>query len=97
MTPPVLHQRAVGPQEIPDPSIPPGATARTDLELIVNGEALSVAADSTVADLLNRLALDPRTVVVEHNGTILRERAEVASRRLRANDVLEIVHFVGGG
>jgi thiamine biosynthesis protein ThiS len=81
MTPPVLHQRAVEP----------------DLELIVNGEALSAAPGSTVADLLERLALDPRTVVVEHNGTILRERTEVTSRRLRANDVLEIVHFVGGG
>ena len=97
MTPPELHQRAVRPQEIPDLSVPPGTTAPADLELIVNGETLTVPADSTVADLLESLALDPRTVVVEHNGLILRERSEVASRCLRANDVLEIVHFVGGG
>jgi thiamine biosynthesis protein ThiS len=56
-----------------------------------------VPADFTVADLLRRLVLDPRTVVVEHNGAILRERGDAESCRLRANDVLEIVHFVGGG
>jgi sulfur carrier protein len=97
MTPPELYQRAVGPHETPDRSIPQEAAARRELELTVNGEKLAAPRDSTVADLLERLGLDPRTVVVEHNGAILRERAAAASCRLRANDVLEIVHFVGGG
>ena len=36
-------------------------------------------------------------VVVEHNRTILRDRDAYASLALADGDVLEIVHFVGGG
>jgi thiamine biosynthesis protein ThiS len=36
-------------------------------------------------------------VVVEHNRTILRDRDAYASLALATGDVLEIVHFVGGG
>jgi thiamine biosynthesis protein ThiS len=36
-------------------------------------------------------------IVVERNGTILRDRASFASLPLERDDALEIVHFVGGG
>jgi thiamine biosynthesis protein ThiS len=36
-------------------------------------------------------------VVIEHNRTILRNRDAYASLILADGDVLEIVHFVGGG
>jgi thiamine biosynthesis protein ThiS len=36
-------------------------------------------------------------VVVEHNRTILRDREQYAAQPLASGDVLEIVHFVGGG
>ena len=64
---------------------------------VVNGEARSVSAGSTMGDLLRTLALDPQLVVVEHNRTILRDRAQYDSLRLAAGDTIEIVHFVGGG
>jgi thiamine biosynthesis protein ThiS len=41
--------------------------------------------------------LDPRLIVVEHNGVILRDRASFATLALQSDDVLELVHFVGGG
>jgi sulfur carrier protein len=67
------------------------------LALTVNGDPRSVAAGTSLADLLASLKLDPRLVVIEHNRTILRDRDAYASLILKDGDVLEIVHFVGGG
>jgi len=67
------------------------------LELTVNGERRKAAPGTTLASFLAELALDPRMVVVEHNRTILRDRDAYASLALANGDVLEIVHFVGGG
>ncbi len=67
------------------------------LALTVNGDPRSVAAGTSLSDFLASLKLDPRLVVVEHNRTILRNRDAYASLVLMDGDVLEIVHFVGGG
>ena len=63
----------------------------------VNGEPRALPAGATVATLLAAHALDPRLVVVEHNRTILRDRAAHATVALADGDVVELVHFVGGG
>jgi sulfur carrier protein len=68
-----------------------------DVVLAVNGGERRIPQGSTLADLLASLELDARTVVVERNGTILRDRSSFASLELVADDSLEIVHFVGGG
>ena len=65
--------------------------------LTVNGDPRSVAAGTSLSDFLASLKLDPRLVVIEHNRTILRNREAYASLVLVDGDVLEIVHFVGGG
>ena len=67
------------------------------LALTVNGDPRSVAAGTSLSDFLASLKLDPRLVVIEHNRTILRDRDAYASLILMDGDVLEIVHFVGGG
>jgi sulfur carrier protein len=67
------------------------------IALTVNGDPRSLAAGSSLSDLLASLKLDPRLVVIEHNRTILRDRDAYASLILTDGDVLEIVHFVGGG
>ena len=71
--------------------------AEREIALIVNGGERRIPAGWTLADLLASLDLDARAIVVEHNGTILRDRASFASLDLAADDSLEIVHFVGGG
>jgi len=68
-----------------------------EVVLSVNGTQKPVPVGSTLADLLASLDLDARTIVVEHNGTILRDRSSFASLELTSDDSLEIVHFVGGG
>ena len=68
-----------------------------EVVLSVNGTYRRVPSDWTLAQLLASLELDPRAIVVERNGTILRDRSSFASVDLVADDSLEIVHFVGGG
>lgn len=67
------------------------------ITLMVNGAQRELAASSTVAGLLGSLEIDPRMVVVEHNRSILRDRTAYDQLRLEQGDVVEIVHFVGGG
>jgi len=64
--------------------------------VLVNGEPREIACEASLLDLLQRLDLDPRIVVVEHNRHIVR-RPALASTTLHAGDRVELVHFVGGG
>jgi thiamine biosynthesis protein ThiS len=73
------------------------ATVSSEMALTVNGAERRIPAGWTLADLLASLDLDARTVVVERNGTIVRDRASFAKLELAAGDSIEIVHFVGGG
>jgi thiamine biosynthesis protein ThiS len=49
-----------------------------------------------VRSLLESLDLHPGLVVVERNKEIL-DREEYENVRVEAGDMLELVHFVGGG
>lgn len=69
----------------------------SEIALTVNGAERRVPTGSTLAGLLASLGLDPRVVVVERNGSIVRDRESFASLPLAVDDTLEIVHFVGGG
>jgi thiamine biosynthesis protein ThiS len=66
------------------------------IEVFVNGEARSVEAGRSVASYLEALGLEPALIVVEHNRAII-DRAAYPSTQLQDGDVLELVHFVGGG
>ena len=70
-------------------------TQSLSITVTVNGDSRSTSA-RTVADLVRELDLDPAKVAVEHNGEIA-PRSALAGVPLSAGDVLEIVHFVGGG
>jgi thiamine biosynthesis protein ThiS len=66
------------------------------IDIILNGEPRQVPGPSSLADLLQYLDLDPRTVVVELNRSIVR-RANLSTTPLSPGDSVELVHFVGGG
>jgi thiamine biosynthesis protein ThiS len=68
----------------------------TVISVTLNGKPREVASDQTVAGLLEELDLRERLVVVERNGSIV-NRTDFPTTLLAAGDVLEIVHFVGGG
>ena len=62
----------------------------------VNGEAKDVPEGTTVRRLVELLWLTDGPVAVEKNGEIVR-RAHHPTEALAEGDVIEIVHFVGGG
>ncbi|MDG4475976.1 sulfur carrier protein ThiS [Thiovibrio frasassiensis] len=66
------------------------------MKVLCNGEALEIAPGSRVIDCLNKLGLDPPSVVVECDGKIL-TREEYGSHALQDGSVLELIRFVGGG
>ena len=61
-----------------------------------NGKEIQATPESTVLDIINDLALNPATVVVEYDRLILKPE-EYAGQRLQEGAVLEIIRFVGGG
>ena len=72
-------------------------SAMTDtISLTLNGETRRFMAGASVADLVRDIGLDPAKVAVERNLEIV-PRSTLADVRLADGDVLEIVHFVGGG
>lgn len=62
----------------------------------VNGDARDVPEGTTIQALLTLLNLADQPVAVECNGHIV-PRAAHAGATLQQGDVIEIVHFVGGG
>src|SRR5690606_17207129 len=65
------------------------------LNLVVNGEPRRSSA-RTIAALVEEIGLKPEKVAVERNGTIV-PRSALGEAALADGDVLEVVHFVGGG
>jgi thiazole synthase len=63
--------------------------------ITLNGDRHQTNA-STIAELARQLDLDPEKIAVERNGEIA-PRSQLSETSLADGDVLEIVHFVGGG
>ncbi len=66
------------------------------MRLTVNGAEREVPDGITVQGLVAHLGLDGGPVAVERNLEVV-PRAEHPKALLREGDVVEIVHFVGGG
>ena len=66
------------------------------MRVTVNGTAREIPDGMTVRDLVVHLGLDGGPVAVEKNLEVV-PRAEHAGATLNEGDVVEIVHFVGGG
>lgn len=66
------------------------------MQLTINGEARTVPDGLSVRALIEHLGLTEGPVAVEKNREIV-PRAEHATTPVVTGDVLEIVHFVGGG
>jgi thiazole synthase len=66
------------------------------IHITLNGEARSFTAGASVADLVRDIGLNPAKVAVERNLEIV-PRSTLAQVMLADGDMLEIVHFVGGG
>ena len=66
------------------------------MRIRLNGKDRELAGDHTVASLLDATGTDPKTVVVQVNDAIV-QQADFAGAAVSDGDVVEVVHFVGGG
>ena len=66
------------------------------MDIQLNGDALTVADNTTVLSLLEQQGLGGRRVAVEVNGTIV-PRSRHGDHLLHDGDRVEIVHALGGG
>lgn len=66
------------------------------MQITVNGDDHEIPPGTTVRGLVETLGLTEGPVAVERNREVV-PRAEHPSTELQPGDVLEIVHFVGGG
>lgn len=73
-----------------------GIEGGAGIEVCLNGEERRIPARLSVRGLLEWLDLDPGLVVVELNREIL-DRVRYEGVEVMEGDVLELVHFVGGG
>ena len=66
--------------------------------MTVNGEKfdLNTSAASTLAGLIAHFKLSPQRVAVELNGDLV-PRGAYNDTRVAETDVVEIIHYVGGG
>tara|TARA_B100002019_G_scaffold264266_1_gene252929 strand:+ start:17 stop:220 length:204 start_codon:yes stop_codon:yes gene_type:complete len=62
----------------------------------LNGKKITVKQNISIYDLLKRYQLADKKIAVEHNKTII-SRAHFKKKKIKNNDKIEIVHFIGGG
>ncbi len=66
------------------------------ITLQVNGKLVELERATPLLAYLEKLGVNPRSIAVEHNGTII-ERTEYERATLNEGDTVEIVRMVGGG
>jgi sulfur carrier protein len=66
------------------------------VSVTINGEPHDIPAGLTLTELIAHLGLSDGPVAIERNREVV-PRAEHGRVVVEAGDVLEIVHFVGGG
>jgi sulfur carrier protein len=66
------------------------------MTITLNGDPYTLPGPLTIAELLERLQIDPRRVAVELNVQVLK-RASYDTTVVNEGDEVEVVNFVGGG
>lgn len=66
------------------------------MEITINGLDKSIDPKSTIEDILKDLQVKEKTMAVAINMEIVKEK-DWSSYQLKANDKVELLHFVGGG
>ena len=62
----------------------------------LNGKKVVIKSNCSLFDLLKKYKLINKKVAIEHNGAII-PKVNYKNKKLKNNDKIEIVHFIGGG
>ena len=66
------------------------------IKIKVNGKVKTVLNNSKLSDLLKNLNIPIKKVAIELNQEII-DKKRFINIKLKKNDKIEIVHFIGGG
>ena len=66
------------------------------IKIKVNGKFKTVLNNSKLSDLLKNLKIPIKKVAIELNQEII-DKKRTSNIKLKKNDKIEIVHFIGGG
>ena len=66
------------------------------IKIKVNGKIKTIFDDSKLKELLKYLKISLNKVAVELNEEII-DKKKISKIKLKNNDKIEIVHFIGGG
>ena len=66
------------------------------IKIKVNGKVKTVLNNSKLSDLLKNLNIPIKKVAIELNQEII-DKKKTSNIKLKKNDKIEIVHFIGGG
>tara|TARA_B100000941_G_scaffold84681_1_gene58331 strand:- start:121 stop:330 length:210 start_codon:yes stop_codon:yes gene_type:complete len=66
------------------------------IKIKVNGKVKTVLNDSKLSDLLKILNIPIKKVAIELNQEII-DKKRTSNIKLKKDDKIEIVHFIGGG
>jgi len=66
------------------------------IKIKINGKIKTIIDKLTLYELINDLKIPITKVAIELNKEIINKK-EIKKIKLRKNDVIEIVHFIGGG
>ena len=69
---------------------------KNKIKIKVNGRKISVNYNYSINGLLDKLKIPKKMVAIELNRKII-DKSKMSKIVLKKNDVLEIVHFIGGG
>ncbi len=62
----------------------------------LNGKKIVIKLNFSLFDLLKKYNLNNKKVAIEYNGAII-PKTNYKKKKLKNNDKVEIVHFIGGG
>ena len=66
------------------------------IKIKLNGKVKSLLENHKLSDLLKNLQIPIKKVAIELNQEIL-DKKKISKIKLKKNDKIEIVHFIGGG
>ena len=69
---------------------------KNKIQIKVNGKSHYIGRKQTMHDLVKKLKIPIKKVAIELNQEIL-DKKKLDKIKLKKNDKIEIVHFIGGG
>ena len=66
------------------------------IKIILNGKYIKIQDKITLLNLIKKLKMPINKVAIELNHTIVNKKS-LSKIKIKKNDKIEIVHFIGGG